>query len=84
MVESKFSRFKEERDNKAKAKKAIELQESAIPNNSSERMSITMYVLYIPAVQLSLECLADLLRKIQKALGEYLERERSLRSPSSS
>jgi dynein heavy chain 1 len=31
----------------------------------------------IPGVQKSLERLADLLNKIQKALGEYLERERS-------
>ncbi|CAB3376335.1 Hypothetical predicted protein [Cloeon dipterum] len=36
-----------------------------------------MDVLNIPAVQRSLERLADLLGKIQKALGEYLERERT-------
>ncbi|PWN49680.1 cytoplasmic dynein heavy chain 1 [Violaceomyces palustris] len=35
-------------------------------------------VLNIPGVQKSLERLADLLSKIQKALGEYLERERAL------
>ncbi|KDQ54817.1 hypothetical protein JAAARDRAFT_37924 [Jaapia argillacea MUCL 33604] len=34
-------------------------------------------VMNIPAIQKSLERLADLLNKIQKALGEYLERERS-------
>lgn len=34
-------------------------------------------VMNIPGVQKSLERLADLLNKIQKALGEYLERERS-------
>ncbi|GAA97827.1 uncharacterized protein L969DRAFT_96169 [Mixia osmundae IAM 14324] len=34
-------------------------------------------VLAIPSVQKSMERLADLLSKIQKALGEYLERERS-------
>lgn len=34
-------------------------------------------VLNIQGVQKSLERLADLLSKIQKALGEYLERERS-------
>lgn len=34
-------------------------------------------VLNIPGAQKSLERLADLLNKIQKALGEYLERERS-------
>ncbi|KAJ2903583.1 putative dynein heavy chain protein [Zalerion maritima] len=35
-----------------------------------------MDVLNIPGVQKSLERLADLLNKIQKALGEYLEKER--------
>ncbi|KAI9031438.1 dynein heavy chain [Hyaloraphidium curvatum] len=34
-------------------------------------------VLNIPSIQKSMERLADLLTKIQKALGEYLERERS-------
>ncbi|EIN13444.1 dynein heavy chain protein 1 [Punctularia strigosozonata HHB-11173 SS5] len=34
-------------------------------------------VMNIPAIQKSLERLADLLNKIQKALGEYLERERA-------
>ena len=34
-------------------------------------------VMNIPGIQKSLERLADLLNKIQKALGEYLERERS-------
>ncbi len=34
-------------------------------------------VVNIPNVQRQLERLADLLSKIQKALGEYLERERS-------
>ncbi|RWS31185.1 Dynein heavy chain: cytoplasmic-like protein [Leptotrombidium deliense] len=38
---------------------------------------LIMDVLNIPGVQRSLERLADLLGKIQKALGEYLERERS-------
>lgn len=42
MFESKFSRLKEERDNVAKAKEALELQESAIPNNSSERMTVVL------------------------------------------
>ncbi|XP_037905377.1 dynein heavy chain, cytoplasmic isoform X4 [Hermetia illucens] len=42
MFESKFSRLKEERDNVAKAKEALELQESAIPNNSSERMNVVL------------------------------------------
>lgn len=36
-----------------------------------------MDVLNIPNVQRQLERLADLLNKIQKALGEYLERERA-------
>lgn len=38
---------------------------------------MVMDVLNIQGVQRSLERLADLLGKIQKALGEYLERERS-------
>lgn len=40
------------------------------------RSSFVLDVLAIPGVQKSLERLADLLSKIQKALGEYLERER--------
>lgn len=55
-------------------------------SNSSEFLGLmkkvskspmVMDVLNIPGVQRSLERLADLLGKIQKALGEYLERERS-------
>ena len=38
---------------------------------------LVMDVLNIANVQRQLERLADLLSKIQKALGEYLERERS-------
>ena len=38
---------------------------------------MVMDVLNIQNVQRSLERLADLLAKIQKALGEYLERERA-------
>ena len=38
---------------------------------------LVMDVLNIQGVQRSLERLADLLGKIQKARGEYLERERS-------
>ncbi|XP_058810234.1 dynein heavy chain, cytoplasmic isoform X2 [Phymastichus coffea] len=38
---------------------------------------MVMDILNIPGVQRSLERLADLLGKIQKALGEYLERERT-------
>lgn len=38
---------------------------------------LVMDILNIPGVQKSLERLADLLGKIQKALGEYLERERA-------
>lgn len=41
------------------------------------KSSLVSDVLNIPGVQRSLERLADLLGKIQKALGEYLERERS-------
>lgn len=42
LFESKFSRLKEERDNVAKAKEALELQESAIPNNSTEKMTVVL------------------------------------------
>lgn len=38
---------------------------------------LVLDVLGIPGVQKSMERLADLLSKIQKALGEYLERERA-------
>ena len=38
---------------------------------------MVMDVVNIRGVQKSLERLADLLGKIQKALGEYLERERA-------
>ena len=38
---------------------------------------LVMEVLNIPGVYKSLERLANLLGKIQKALGEYLERERA-------
>ena len=38
---------------------------------------LVMDVLNISNVQRQLERLADLLSKIQKALGEYLERERA-------
>ena len=38
---------------------------------------LVMEVINIPGLLKSLERLADLLAKIQKALGEYLERERS-------
>ena len=41
-----------------------------------QRSPFVMEVLAIPGIQKSLERLADLLQKIQKALGEYLERER--------
>ncbi|ELR09608.1 Dynein heavy chain, cytoplasmic [Pseudogymnoascus destructans] len=40
------------------------------------KVPFVLDVLNIPEVQKSLERLADLLNKIQKALGEYLERER--------
>ena len=41
------------------------------------KSSQVMEVLNIPNLQRMLERLADLLSKVQKALGEYLERERS-------
>lgn len=42
------------------------------------RSPLVTDVVNIPNVQKQLERLADLLTKIQKALGEYLEKERSL------
>jgi dynein heavy chain 1, cytosolic len=41
------------------------------------RSPFILDVMNIPGIQKSLERLADLLSKIQKALGEYLERERA-------
>ena len=41
------------------------------------RAPLVLDVLNIQGVQRQLEKLADLLNKIQKALGEYLERERA-------
>ena len=41
------------------------------------RAPLVLDVITIPGVQRNLERLGDLLAKIQKALGEYLERERS-------
>jgi dynein heavy chain 1 len=38
---------------------------------------MVMDILNIQGIQRSLERLADLLSKVQKALGEYLERERA-------
>ncbi|XP_065362456.1 dynein heavy chain, cytoplasmic-like [Calliphora vicina] len=42
MFESKYSRLKEERDNVGKAKEALDLQESTVPDNSSERMNVAL------------------------------------------
>ena len=41
------------------------------------RNSLVTEVLSIPGVQKTLEKLADLLNRIQKSLGEYLEKQRS-------
>ena len=38
---------------------------------------LVLDILNIQGIQKTLECLADLLPKIQKSLGEYLENERS-------
>lgn len=46
IFEGKYTRLKEERDNVAKAKEALSLQESAIPNNSSERMNVALEELH--------------------------------------
>ena len=42
-----------------------------------EKSSLVLDVIAIPNVQKLLERLADSLTKIQKALGEYLERQRA-------
>lgn len=46
IFETKYTRLKEERDNVAKAKEALNLQESAIPNNNSERMNVALEELH--------------------------------------
>ncbi|KAI4214893.1 MAG: hypothetical protein LQ351_002606 [Letrouitia transgressa] len=70
----------------ADIKQLLPIESSRFQNINSEFYSVlkkvykSPYVLdvqNIPGVQKSLERLAELLNKIQKALGEYLERERS-------
>lgn len=41
------------------------------------RFPLVLEILSIPSIQKTLEQLADLLNKIQKSLGEYLEKQRS-------
>ncbi|KAF2488243.1 dynein heavy chain, N-terminal region 2-domain-containing protein [Neohortaea acidophila] len=69
----------------ADIKHLLPLETSRFANINSEFMSVlkkvyrspqVLEVLNIPDVQRQLERLADLLNKIQKALGEYLEKER--------
>jgi len=69
----------------ADIKHLLPVESSRFANINSEFMSVlkkvyrspqVLEVLNIPDVQRSLERLADLLNKIQKALGEYLEKER--------
>jgi dynein heavy chain 1, cytosolic len=70
----------------ADIKQLLPVESSRFQNINSEFLSLmkkvskspyVMDVLNIPDLQKSLERLADLLTKIQKALGEYLERERA-------
>lgn len=70
----------------ADIKQLLPVESSRFQNINSEFLSLmkkvskspyVMDVLNIPNLQKSLERLADLLGKIQKALGEYLERERA-------
>ncbi|CAM0135389.1 unnamed protein product [Umbelopsis sp. WA50703] len=70
----------------ADIKHLLPLETSRFQNINSEFLTVmkkvykspfVLDVLNIPTVQKSLERLAELLSKIQKALGEYLERERS-------
>ncbi|KAI8361054.1 dynein heavy chain [Mortierella sp. GBAus27b] len=67
-------------------KHLLPVESSRFQNINSEFLTVmkkvykspfVLDVLNIPNIQKSLERLADLLGKIQKALGEYLERERS-------
>lgn len=69
----------------ADIKHLLPVESSRFANINSEFMGVlkkvyrsplVLDVLNIPDVQKSLERLADLLNKIQKALGEYLEKER--------
>ncbi|CAK3926358.1 Dynein heavy chain, cytoplasmic [Lecanosticta acicola] len=69
----------------ADIKHLLPVESSRFANINSEFMNVlkkvyrspqVLEVLNIPDVQRSLERLADLLNKIQKALGEYLEKER--------
>lgn len=69
----------------ADIKHLLPMESSRFANINSEFMNVlkkvyrspqVLEVLNIPDVQRSLERLADLLNKIQKALGEYLEKER--------
>ena len=69
----------------ADIKHLLPVESSRFANINSEFMAVlkkvyrspqVLEVLNIPDVQRSLERLADLLNKIQKALGEYLEKER--------
>ncbi|KAF2861004.1 hypothetical protein K470DRAFT_257348 [Piedraia hortae CBS 480.64] len=69
----------------ADIKHLLPVESARFANINSEFMSVlkkvyrspqVLEVLHIPDVQRSLERLADLLNKIQKALGEYLEKER--------
>ncbi|KAK3716178.1 dynein heavy chain [Vermiconidia calcicola] len=69
----------------ADIKHLLPVESSRFANINSEFMAVVkkvyrspqiLEVLNIPDVQKSLERLADLLNKIQKALGEYLEKER--------
>jgi dynein heavy chain 1, cytosolic len=70
----------------ADIKQLLPVESSRFQNINTEFLSLmkkvskspyVMDVLNIPNLQKSLERLADLLTKIQKALGEYLERERA-------
>lgn len=70
----------------ADIKHLLPVESSRFQNINSEFLTVmkkvykspfVLDILNIPGVQKNLERLADLLTKIQKALGEYLEKERS-------
>ncbi|WWC63949.1 uncharacterized protein I303_106555 [Kwoniella dejecticola CBS 10117] len=71
---------------KADIKHLLPVESARFQNINSEFLTVmkkvnkspfVLDVLYIAGIQKNLERLADLLTKIQKALGEYLEKERS-------
>ena len=72
MFETKYTRLKEERDNVAKAKEALELQESGPVSTSEERMQVAFEELQ------DLKGVWSELRKIWEQIDEMKEKPFSL------